>query len=166
LPKKSDAGLVAQQLAGFLISNRGRITSDGRWFARQAGDFVSYPPLQRHVVSIRAYVLSPGVRPVLQHGGTAPGAAREDVVVNILQKKTDARASFDCSGMDECWLVIVASGATLGARAGPAELARARLDSPDVREAARASGFHRVYFWERARRWHELLYSADQGSEQ
>ncbi len=156
-PKKRDIAAVAQQLAAYLTGKKEQIGVEPRSLGLTRDDAASFPLVCRHFKSIRAHLgqSQPGL---WYHGGAAHVGLVEERVVDRLDQKRERRKGFDLAGLDECWLVICASGTTPHDRAGPPEHCRQHLCSPEVRAAASAAGFDRVYFWERVRTWHEVLF--------
>jgi hypothetical protein len=79
-------------------------------------------------------------------------------VLDILAKKKRALEKYDRANTTQAWLLVCADVLTTHDSAGPREHAHQTLTTPEVLNAAHASGFDRVVFWSRLRAWHVDLW--------
>jgi hypothetical protein len=156
-PKKRDIPAVGRQLADYLVNKKDAINQQPRRLGPSRQDAALFPLVYKHFGSIVGHLGPSGPR-YWQSGGAAHIGVVDDVIVHILDKKRERRKGFDLTGLDECWLVICASGSTSYDAVGPPDHALPTLRSPDILVVARATGFDRVYFWERDCGWHECLF--------
>ena len=74
-----------------------------------------------------------------------------DILMSIIDAKTNACKSYDWRDCDERWLLICAPGCPIVATAGPVY----QLDDllPELVDACKRSGFTKIFFWERMHDW-------------
>ena len=79
-----------------------------------------------------------------------------EVVKSAIRRKNSIARSYSRDDLEELWLVITATGETISNHAGPISVSGALADS-EIQNLCDSSPFDRIYFWERASRWHRSL---------
>lgn len=159
-PRTRQADQIADELSQFLVSVSDRINEEGLFFRRSAGDFDGWNLLKACTEKLRAYRYAPARKgPSLwQRSDAAHVGIVSEVLTRILAKKRKARRGYNLAGADEYWLLIAAGAGVSSSCAGPQWHCSDELRSQPIRDAASEAGFDRVYFWERASQWCEMVY--------
>lgn len=164
LPRRKDARFIARELVRFALSKlkiRGKTKIYDRMKGyKKPGDYDSFPHLKKHFESIRVVriKLDPYAIPLRW---SYADAACVNVIPSVITRKVAEKARkmsrYDLSDLDECWLLICATGQTSSDRAGPQMASQHFSLSAEVKEAARRSRFDRVIFWERFGGWDDEI---------
>ncbi len=159
-PSSRDEDRIAADLAKFLSDRFAGMTESWTRFLRHRRDFEGYPELEAHMDWIHVYRCGPEVRgPLLwQYNGTAHVRMVEDVVLNILEQKARKRKAYSLPDATEYWLVICAGVSIPSDCAGPQSHCHEVLQSARIRTTGSQAGFDRIYFWDRAHDWHEVMF--------
>jgi hypothetical protein len=76
------------------------------------------------------------------------------ILVDILETKKEEALGYDRTDIDKLWLLICATNEGSSGNAGFERDALDKLKQSEVIEAARLSGFDRVFFWSMRPPWH------------
>jgi hypothetical protein len=123
-------------------------------------EFSEFPTLKRMVFSMRLEEI-PGIAHFSRHQRRCFNISTGSIGLNLdyirtsIKNKNKKAANYDWRRADEKWLLIVAACGNLSEHAGPPE--EEKWDDPELRTLCCESPFHRIYFWERARRWYKSL---------
>lgn len=161
-PKKCDIRLIARELKDFLLAEAPGVTNTQmfhKWdTVGRKSCFARFPNLKYFVTSVYVHRMPAGCEGyVLWNFGKAEfvGVDQRDLGERI-SRKADQKLNYDTE-MDECWLLICASGVTAADGAGPAHLSADKLSCPDLSKKAEESGYQKVIFWERVEKWDREL---------
>lgn len=114
-------------------------------------DFLGYSCLTKFVSSLSLFRTS-AVYCYWHCGSPCHVGIDIQLIEKTIFEKRKALYNYSTSDIQECWLLICASGATTAARAGPEHFAR-YLDDNNLVDAARNSGYEKVIFWEKIQKW-------------
>ena len=161
-PEQRYAELLARELKCFLVSKAPEVTNTQmfhKWdTVGRESCFARFPNLKCFVTSVYVHRMPAGCEGyVLWNFGKAEfvGVDQRDLGERI-SRKADQKLNYDTE-MDQCWLLICASGATAADGAGPAHLSADKLSCPDLSRKAQESGYQKVIFWERVHKWDREL---------
>ena len=159
-PTMSGVPALARELVDFLVPRMGSIRSAATYpigvaAAQQSNDFQDYPCLKRHIDSIflRRQDELPQEFCHWEYNAPAWINVVTETVAKIVSRKGRKINGYKLSGIGQLWLLICATADTTSDRAGPEQACQQRLSKPRIVQAARDSGFDKVFFWESVARW-------------
>ena len=156
-PSSLKSIVVARELTSFL---RTRVASiDGpRLFCStshrdRAGEFHEFPSLEAAIDHVLVCRLD-GSEPPLWHSQDAASTALlPATLAEIIKAKAGKRIHYDLRDLDECWLLICATGETMCDSAGRERFQKSKVRTPEVEAACSHAGFDMVLFWEATSNW-------------
>jgi len=168
-PRSRDVKQCVDELLAFLeskLQELPRKVMERKIFTGMSGDFRQFPHLNRHLERLEVTRFDPA--PLEPHRWGMSQASNIGIdprsLAEIISRKGGKKQSYDLTEVDECWLLICATGDTVHDRGGPDFLSRSALSEPAVCRAARESGFDRVFFWERVLGWDFEIPQHDAGA--
>jgi hypothetical protein len=161
VPRKILRPQIAEQFVDFLVPRLEKIITRSKReefcrarVDRNTSDFEGFPLIQKHFK--RCVVWRAHDHPAGNIFWYCADAGCVGLSSDVLKQRIGdkANSSYETSGLDEMWLLIVASGETSADRVGDlGERDIEILTSPCLRSLAETSAFDRIVFWERVSGW-------------